>query len=181
MQYGLKNCRDATDATYKTIVDITENNGRINFRFTAETSQYNCPFHNYNDIHANGGDVCEVFIGTDPERKRYYEIEISPENKLMLALIEYKGVDDNEDPVLELKFIDDCFIESTVIRIENGYVAEFSFDLDRIKTGDGEIFFNAYRIDTDGSQPDKHLFALSPTMRPKFHAPNYFLLLKDYI
>ena len=178
--YSLKNCRDGSDATYKTTVEIGVEGKRVNFKFTAENSQYYCPYHNYNDIHANGGDVCEVFIGTDPERRSYYEIEISPENKLMLALIEYNGIDECGNPVLGLDFIDDCFIESNVTKTENGYIAEFGFDLEKINTGDGEIFFNAYRIDTDGGEADKHLFALSPTMRPKFHAPDYFVLLKEY-
>ncbi len=40
--------------------------------------------------------------------------------------------------------------------------------------------FNAYRLETDGGEMDKHLFALIPTMRPKFHAPAYFALLKDH-
>lgn len=181
MIYNLKNCRDGSPATYNTTVEITQNNGRVTFFFTAENSKYNCPFHNYNDIHANGGDVCEVFIGTDPERKKYIEIEVSPENKLMLADMEYKGVDESGNPIMGLDFIDDCFVESSVTKTDTGYTAEISFDLDKISTGDGEVFFNAYRIDTDGNEPDKHLFALSPTMRPKFHAPDYFVLLKDYI
>ena len=53
-----------------------------------------------------------------------------------------------------------------------------------ILTGDGEVFFNAYRIDTDGGNfigEDMFLLALNPTMRGKFHTPNYYLPLKNYI
>ena len=73
MIYELKNCRDGSAATYKTTVDITENNEILTFKFFAENTEFYCPHHNYNDIHSEG-DACEVLIGSDPERKFYYEI-----------------------------------------------------------------------------------------------------------
>ena len=64
---------------------------------------------------------------------------------------------------------------------ENGYTAEFIFDKKHIMTHGDRIYFNAYRLETDGGEMDKHLFALSPTMKPKFHVPSYFLWLDNYL
>lgn len=180
MIYNLKNCRDGSEATYDTTVEIKESDGRLYFKFVAKNSQYYCPHHNYNDIHSSG-DACELLIGSDPERKKYYEIEISPENKQMIALMTYCGDDESGEPQLELQFVEQSFMESHVALTDDGYIAELWFDESSIRTCDGEIFFNAYRLETDGGESEKHLFALSPTMRGKFHTPEYFVYLKDYI
>ena len=180
MIYKLKNCRDGSDAPYETTVEITEEGNVLVFKFTAEHTKFYCPHHNYNDIHSEG-DACEVLIGTDPERKLYYEIEISPENQLMCALMENKGDDENGVPILEINFIDELFVQSKVHCTETSYEATIRFSKENILSGDGEIYFNAYRLETDGGETDKHLMALNPTMKPKFHSPSHFLWLKDYL
>lgn len=179
MVYSLINCRDGNEAIYDTSVEIIRSNESLYFKFHCKSSSCYCPFHNYNDIHSSG-DICELLIGSDPNRKKYYEIEISPENVLMIGLIENCGEDKN-GPVLKIEFIDECFIKSRVTPIESGFIAELWFDERYICTGDDEIYFNAYRIETDGGESEKHLFALNPTMRGKFHTPEYFVYLKDYI
>ena len=73
-------------------VEIKKNENRLYFRFDCKNSKYFCPFHNYNDIHSSG-DICEILIGSDPKRQKYFEIEISPENVLMIGLIEKCGED----------------------------------------------------------------------------------------
>ena len=180
MTYELKNCRDGSSALYKTTVDISESNGVLEFKFYAEHTEFYCPHHSYNDIHSEG-DACEVLIGSDPERRFYYEIEISPENKLMCALMENKGDDENGVPILEINFVEECFVESNVTRNENSYKATVRFPKEKILSDDGEIYFNTYRLETDGGEMDKHLMALNPTMKPKFHRPSHFLWLKDYL
>ena len=179
MLYNLKNCRDGSDAVYDTTVEISENEGRLYFKFDCKNSKYFCPFHNYNDIHSSG-DICEILIGSDPDRKKYFEIEISPENVLMIGLIEKCG-EDEDGPVLKLDLVDDCFIDSKVTLTDNGYIAELWFDKSCVRTDESDLFFNAYRIETDGGESEKHLFALSPTMRGKFHTPEYFVYLNDYL
>ena len=176
MLYTLKNCRNGEAAIYNTTVDITEKDGKYTFVFTAEHTDFYCPHHGYNDLHSDG-DACEILIGSDPDRRSYYEIEISAEGRLMLAKMTYNGVDESGAPILGLEFVDDCFLESNFERSNNGYTATLSFRKKDILTGNGNVFFNAYRLETDGGEKDKHLFALFPTMRPKFHAPDYF----DYI
>ena len=99
----------------------------------------------------------------------------------MCALMENKGDDENGVPILEINFVDVPFLESNVSCTENSYEATVSFPKEKILSGDGEIYFNAYRLETDGGEMDKHLFALNPTMKPKFHRPSHFLWLKDYL
>ena len=180
MLYELKNCRDGSSATYNTTVDITEKDNVLTFIFTAEHTEFYCPHSGYNKIHSEG-DACEVLIGSDPERKVYYEIEISPNNDLMVAEMVNHGFDENNEPILDIHFVDDCFVKSDVTRSDNGYIATVSFDKNYILSGEGEVYFNAYRLETDGGEMDKHLFALIPTMLPKFHAPEYFVFLEDYV
>lgn len=180
MLYELKNCRDGSSATYKTTVDISEKDGVLTFIFDADNTSFYCPHSGYNKIHSEG-DACEVLIGSDPERKVYYEIEISPDNDLMVAKMVNHGFNENNEPILDINFVDDCFVKGEVSRKINGYTATVSFEKDRILSGDGEIYFNAYRLETDGGEMDKHLFALIPTMLPKFHSPDYFVFLKDFI
>lgn len=180
MIYNLKNCRDGSKADYDTTVEICKTDDKLYFKFDCKNSQYYCPFHNYNDIHSSG-DICELLIGSDPERKQYYEIEISPENELMIALMTYCGDDEVGEPQLKLDFVDESFIDSKVTITDDGYIAELWFNEGNVRTCEDDIFFNAYRIETDGGESEKHLFALNPTMRGKFHTPEYFVYLKDYI
>lgn len=180
MIYQLKNCRNGKKARYYTTVEILENDGVLTFKFVADRSKYNCPNRGYNGIHSEG-DACEILIGTDPNRKVYYEIEISPKNELMIAKMTYEGTDKKKNPILEIDFVEKSFITSNVILTDTGYVAELSFDKKNVLSGDGEMYFNAYRLETDGKKMEKHLFALNPTMRGKFHVPEYYVFLKDYI
>lgn len=184
MIYTLRDCRTGKEENErKTTVEITEKDGYLTFVFTAENCKYYCPYEGeYNKIHSDG-DICEVLIGTDPNRKEYYEIEISPHNDLMLAKMSYLGEGENE-PILGIDFVETPFVQTQVLLREGGYVATVKFPKDKIRTGEGEIYFNAYRIDTDGGkyiEEQQLLFALNPTMRGKFHTPAKFLWLKDYV
>ncbi|MBQ8374357.1 MAG: hypothetical protein IJX98_02140 [Clostridia bacterium] len=178
--YLLKNNRTGEEAVYKTELEISEKNGILNFRFIAENSQYYCPEKGYNGIHARG-DACEILIGSDPERKVYYEIEISPKNEVLLAKMEYCGITEAGKARLNIGFVKDCFLQSKVELTETGYIVEVSFNKKDILTGDGEVYFNAYRLETDGGTMEKHLFALNPTLCNRFHTPSCYLYLKDYL
>ena len=67
------------------------------------------------------------------------------------------------------------------MKLENGYDCRLSFNLSDINTGDGEVYFNAFRLETEGGEINKYLYALSPTYVPKFHITDKFLWLKDYV
>ena len=58
--------------------------------------------------------------------------------------------------------------------------AHFRIKLSDINTGEGEVYFNAFRLETDGGVINKYLYALNPTFVPKFHITEKFLWLKDY-
>ena len=182
MVYELKDCRTGKVADRKTTVEITEKDGILTFVFTAENCQYYCPYKEYNKLHSDG-DICEILIGTDPSRRQYYEIEISPYNGLMLAKMTYKGEKDNE-PDLDIDFVDDPFVDTEVLLRKNGYVATVKIPKDKVCTGAGEMYFNAYRIETENGKyvhGEFLLYALNPTMRGKFHTPNRYVWLKDYV
>ena len=183
MKYELKDCRTGKDEIErKTTIEIREENGILTFVFTAKNCKYYCPYNEYNKIHSDG-DIVEILIGTDRERKQYYEIEVSPFNDLMLAKMTYNG-EDNKGPILDIDFVENPFVQTETIVKGNDYIITVKFDKTKISTGEGEIYFNAYRIDTDGGkclEEEQLLFALNPTMRGKFHTPAKFVWLKEYL
>ena len=162
MVYQLKNCQDGEKACYTTTLEIMEEDNVLTFKFEAFNSRYNCPHRGYNGLHYEG-DVCEIFIGTDANRKSYYEIEISPLNDIFLAKITYKGTKDGDEPFVNVEFVKKNFISSNVTLTETGYIAVLSFDKQNIFTGEGEVFFNAYRLETDGEQSDQYLHRATET------------------
>ena len=181
MLYELKDCRNGGEAIYKSTVNIVDEGEYLFFEFVAEHSTYYCPKKGYNKLHA-AGDICEVLIGSDPNRKFYYEIEINPDGDIMLAKMHNKGDGENFKTFLDIGFVKDCFVEGHARKTENGgYVATVRFKKESVMTGDGELYFNAYRHDTDGEETNRHLFALIPTMEPRFHVPAKFGYVKDFV
>lgn len=182
MKYLLKNNRDGQKAVYKTSVDVTQNQRYINFTFDAENTQYYCPFDNYNDIHSCG-DAVEVIIGIDDERKTYYELEVNPNNVKMLARMTVTELDDEGAAKLNIEFVDekDCFFTSSTAKTPDGYIACIVIDKAGLNMPLDKIYFNAYRLETDGGEMEKHLFALNPTMCGKFHVPTRYVMLSDYL
>ena len=124
-----------------------------------------------------------MLIGTDPGRGKYYEIEVSPENGKMLALMRYLGTDGEGKVKLDIGFIDEskCFFRSSVTRTSDGYVAVITINKDEAGLNGDGVYFNAYRLETDGGEQEKHLFALNPTMCGKFHVPSKYVYLKDFV
>ena len=180
MIYELKNCRTGEKAVYKSTVEITEKEDILTFRFTAENCQFYCPNPGFNGIHTEG-DAFEIIIGSDPERKCYYELEISPLGDIMQCEMHYHGLDSDGDPDLDWDLIDEPFAFGKAEKTETGYIAELSFDKKKISKQNEEIYFNVFRTETDGGETEKHLFALNPTMVGKFHIIEKYLFLKDYV
>ena len=180
MIYELKENRTGVAADRLTTVEIKKDGSTVTFFFHAENTQYYCPYDYYNGIHS-AGDACEILIGTDPERKVYYEMEISAKGELMLAKMTNSGLDANGDPILDVGFVDVPFFKGDYTKTESGYDCSFTFDLADINTGDGDVYFNAYRLDTDGGKDFQHLYALNPTVYHWFHMQDKFLWLKDYV
>lgn len=182
MVYELKNCRNGEACERPTTVEITaKDENTVEFIFRCEMTTYNCPCNYYNGIHTARGDAVEILIGTDPARRVYYELEMSAEGQLMLAKMTNRGLDENNSPMLDIGFVDVPFFKCEYEKTEKGYNSRITLCLDDIRTGEGEVYFNAFRIETDGETPNKHLYALNPTFVPKFHMTDKFLWLKDYV
>ncbi len=182
MKYLLKNNRNGAAAVYETTVDVSQDERYIYFDFVAKHSDYYCQYGNYNDIHSCG-DAVEVLIGTDPARKTYYELEVNPDNAVMLAKMTVTELDGNGAAKLHIDFVDEkeCFFSSTARKTSSGYAVNIAVDKAKSGMRIDEIYFNAYRLETDGGEMEKHLFALNPTMCGKFHVPACYVMLRDYL
>jgi hypothetical protein len=180
MLYELRDCRNGGAAVYGTRVNITDEGETLFFEFECEHSSYYCPQKGYNKLHAEG-DICEILIGSDPLRRVYYEIEINPNGDMLLAKMHNLGDGENFATLLDIGFVDDCFVCGVAEKTDFGYTASLRFKKSDVMTGDGELYFNAYRHDTDGEETDRHLIALVPTMQPRFHVPEKFVYVKDYV
>lgn len=182
MKYLLKNNRDGAASVYRTTVEASQDERNIYFNFVAEHSNYYCPYHNYNDIHSCG-DAVEILIGIDPARKTYYELEVNPDNSKMLAKMTATELDGDGAAKLNIDFVDekDCFFTSSTTKTSGGYIACIVIDKVRLNMPVEQIYFNAYRLETDGGEMEKHLFALNPTMCGKFHVPTRYVMLRDYL
>ena len=113
MKYDLKNCKNGEAGVYPTTVDISVNDGIITFFFECEKCEFFVPFTGYNKIHS-AGDSCEILIGSDPERKVYYEIEISAKGELMIARMTYRI---EESRLTESFFSIPCKMQSNIYKI----------------------------------------------------------------
>ena len=182
MKYLLRNNRDGTAAVYETTVDVSQDERYVYFDFVAEHSSCYCPYGNYNDIHSCG-DAVELLIGTDPARKTYYELEVNPDNAKMLAKMTVTELDGDGAAKLKIDFIDenDCFFRSTARKTNGGYAVNIVIDKVRLNMPVEQIYFNAYRLETDGGETEKHLFAINPTKCGKFHVPIRYVMLRDYL
>lgn len=182
MEYILKNNVDGSKACYTTKLAVSENEKTIKITFDCGNSQFYCSRKTYNGIHSLG-DAVEILIGTDPNRREYYEIEVSPENKIMLAKMTYLGRSSRGRIKLNIDFVkkEDCFVKSTCERNDNSYFVTVEIDKSKLDFSKGDIYFNAYRLETDGGETEKYLFALNPTMCGAFHTPDKFVFLKEYV
>ncbi len=156
---------------FTTILDYSKIGNSLRFKFTCENSKLFSAFKGYNEP-IYRGDVCEVFICTGENLKEYYEIEVAPNGAVFFAKI----VNENG---LNVTYLEQTFTASVEIT-EIGYNVEIIIPCDAIGVREGvPIRFNAYRIETEGGVPNKNLLALSPTLVPRFHVPEKFIVLEE--
>lgn len=183
MYFELKNNRTGERLDeYKTSLEVTMTDTHLIFDFDCKNSQFFSAGDKFNDeIYI--GDVCEAFICTDTDLHWYYEIEVAPNNCQFLMKMHYvekvvdgkKIIDVERNPVSEK----DNFLFSEVKIDRNDYKLKFSLPLDKIGYNkEVGIRFNAYRIETDGGESDKHLLAVNPTLKNSFHVPTSFIRFK---
>ena len=175
--HELLNSRNGKKMDFATTVAISETDKDYVFSFYAESSQFYCPYKNYNEDHWEG-DVCEVFIGDKDDPMRYFEIEVNPEGSLFFARIFNPGDPD----AIEVELIANDMIGYGAEKVGNDYKAEIRVDKAKLNVPVDRIVFNAFRIETDGGETNKHLIALSPTMYDdQFHVTGAFVPLKKYL
>jgi len=167
----LKDNKTGKQATYKTDFSIELTKKYILVTFIAHSSKFNSYSDKYND-EIYKGDVCELFLATSKNKNRYYEIEVAPNNTAYLAEIY------NNNGVLEHYYIEENFLTTNVVKDKDTYKATISIPLEKLKyTSLEDFYFNAFRIETDGGEIEKYLFAFNPTLCGSFHKPEFFVKL----
>ena len=101
-------------------------------------------------------------------QNEYFEIEVAPNGSVFFAKI----LNDNG---LKATFLKKNF-KTSVTLTEKGYDVEIVIPYSSLGAGEHPIYFNAFRIETEGGIPDKNLLALSPTLKTTFHVPEKFIL-----
>lgn len=167
MMAELKNNVTGEKSPIKTIFEYSRFGNNMLFKFTCENSKLFSAYSEHNEP-IYRGDVCEVFICTGEDINEYYEIEVAPNGTTFFAKIK------NNDGKLVASFLDKSF-SSSVTLTENGYDVEILVPFDAVNAGKHPVRFNAYRIETEGGHENRHLLALSPTMKPNFHCPESFI------
>lgn len=163
---------------FATTLEVSMNETNIIFDFFCKNSKlfssttiYNGPVYS--------GDACEIFISTCGDIVRYYEIEVAPNGCVFLADITNDGNLNSKNGIV-VNYISDCFLTSKVEILDDGnYRCTINIPLDKIGYDESKgIKFNAFRIETEGGYTDKNLLALNPTLKYKFHCPEFFINLK---
>lgn len=175
--FELRNNRTGEEIPkYLTKASITKTQTHLVCEFSCENSQF---FSAYDNDNANiyEGDVVELFVRTCKDENDYFEIEIAPNNKVFFAHIYNKCTyDENGNKVLDLDFLDPKKIESQVKIDKNNYYVKFSVPFDVIGYSD-EIYYNLFRIETDGGNTDANLLSANPTLTNCFHETKAFIKL----
>lgn len=176
MKFELLNCETGEKSPFYTQAEIWLDDKNLNVEFYCKNAQMFSYSDKYND-RLYMGDVCEAFICTGTDRHQYYEIEVAPNNTVFLIKVHYYP----NDPEVAKEFIpiEECFVTSSVERFDGEYKCKFSVPLDKIGYDKSRgIWFNLYRIETEGGIPEKNLLAANPTLRHRFHEPAFFMKLK---
>ncbi len=155
----LKENKTGKEACYKTKFRFKKSRNYLRFSFVAHNSALDSYSDKYND-ELYKADVCELFIKYG-KKDHYYEIEVAPNGATFLADIE------NKNGRFHGTLIKNCFVKTKAKAKKDYYKVKMLIPTSYIKTN--KIEFNAFRIETDGEKPEKHLFALHPTMCGSFH------------
>lgn len=168
MKAFLKDNRTGEDTPFKTEIEYERRENGLFFAFDCENSKL---FSAYDEDNAPiyKGDVAEVFICTCGDRHKYFELEVAPNGKVFFAKIL------NKDGI-HIELLNPKSIKAEAFLRENGYSVNMFVPNEVIGVKKfGEVVFNAYRIETEGGEPDKNLLALSPTLCGTFHMPQFFI------
>ncbi len=160
-------------AVYETALTVKETEEAYIFSFEAKHSSAYCPYAKDNDK-LWLGDVCEVFIGDERDPGYYYEVEIAPNGAAFFGWVH------NPDGNFSVTFPSFDGFSYCAEQKGEDYAVQITLSKEIIGWPLESILFNAFRIETDGGVPEKHLFALNPTLCNTFHRTEGFVHLKDY-
>ena len=154
-------------ASFKTAFDCGRKGSYLTFSFDCENSQRFSAYSEDNEpIYL--GDVVEIFIGVGENPKKYFELEVAPNGTKFFAGI-------HNDGELKVKLLEPIF-KAEIENTESGYRVSISLPESAIGvSGDEKLYFNAFRIETEGGETEKYLQALSPTYSGSFHVPKFFI------
>lgn len=170
MNYLLKDNITGNVACYKTTVKISRKKDLILVKYKALSSTLFSYSDKYND-ELYKGDVVEIFISLG-KPFYYYEFECAPNGTLFYGEIH------NENNERTLTLLQNNCIKSKTKQHKNWYSVDLIIDLSKLSGDKNNISYNIFRIDTDGEKPEKHLFALNPTLCDTFHVEKAFIKLK---
>ena len=124
-------------------------------------------------------DVVEIFIGDNPDIKKYFEFVISPINqKIDVKHNKNKSKEESFDTTWNSNW-------QTAVKIDNVkkiWIAEFRIPLSAISTekieNEKKFRFNLFRC--HNKEPNRQYLAMNPTftVRPSFHVPKKFGILQ---
>jgi hypothetical protein len=173
MRVELKENLTGKQTPFKTVLDYGVENQELYFNFCCENSQlYSAGDTDNSPIYR--GDVCEVFLCVGENRNEYFEIEVAPNGVTFFALIK------NKNGVLDTTFLEKNFMTFVTVT-DKGYDVEIIIPFKALGITNRPIYFNAYRIETEGGIEDANLLALNPTGVPRFHCPEKFIELERKI
>ena len=149
-----------------TLLNVEEKNGKLAFHFICHDS-FLSSYSSKNNDQLFKDNVCEIFLDIG-EKDSYLEIEVAPNGTKFVANIVYHGED------REIVFIKDDFLKTNVEINGKKYEVDMIFDLAKLNNPP-HIKYNAFRIETQGIEPEHILLAASSTMCGSFHVRKYFI------
>lgn len=156
-------------------LSITESGSKLHFAFDVRDKHIFCPYGDNQNVY--DGDAVEIFISGDGERSRYLELELSPHGARFYAKITNE-LDD--EPTIRAQMLPYNGFAANAALTDYGYTAEIILDVQSIPQYDrSSCVFNAFRLDYDANGELVALQALSPTYKPRFHFPQFFVRLAD--
>ena len=165
----LKNNRTGEKTPFKTTLRYSMKGEMLAFFFDCEKSECFSAYSDDNEpIYL--GDVAELFLGVGENPQKYFEIEVAPNGAVFFAEIT------NDGDEKKVKFLPTDTITAETERTESGYKVSV-FVPERIfgNLKGRKIYFNAFRIETEGGETEKNLIALNPTLNDTFHVPDKFI------
>ncbi len=152
-----------------TLVDVEEKNNTLSFHFICHDSFLSSYSDKDND-ELYKDNVCEVFLDIG-EKDSYFEIEVAPNGAKFVSKIIYHGEQ------REIVFLKDDFLKTNAKISGQNYEVDIIFDLTKLNNPP-KIKYNAFRIETQGIEPEHILLALSPTLCGSFHVRDAFIKWK---